>query len=247
MDAKKMHTLSAFVERVLPSPSTGLPLYKFIERRHLDGFFASGALRLGTIHGYRDTVEYGEHRGDEAEGMHDVARQVDDYTAPDSGAANEPIISEIFNLGRGSRIIGMTLVSSRSSPDGFVFCMSHTYSEALFRRWHAAERLDACYEIVDIGAFCAAISGKIASSASFVGCVGVVYRDKQIDYRSSAANLSPAITKFRDTYGWQCEARAIWQPLMPSPPLLPWIIEVKDARRYARPRAYIEGSKIVNA
>jgi len=220
-----------------------MPLYKFIERKYLDSFFLNGELRLGTIHGYRDTGEYGPIRGDVSEGRHSVMRQIDKpLTVTDN---SEPIVSEMFKVeGSGSvTFSNVSFVVQRHSPDAFIFCTSHDYSELLFLEWHKQENLDACYEIINVPSFVAAITKKIEASAWYAATSRVIYRGEHIDYQSRHAN-APGITKAQE-YAWQLEVRSIWPPLLPSPPLRPWIIEVPDATKFCRPFAVIEKSAIL--
>ena len=212
-----------------------MALYKFIERRYLDNFFHSGELRLGTVQAYRDTVEYGAVRGDKSEGEHSVIRSIDDtVTLKDN---SEPIISEMINLapGASAHLTNVSFVVKRRSTDAFIFCTSYLYSNTLFNAWNKREGLDACYEILDLFGFTSAIARTVATSARYAGTAKVHYRDEHVDYRSLYAEL-PGLSKLSD-YAWQFETRSIWNPLLPSPPLRPWIVRVPDAVKYCRPFA----------
>jgi len=218
-----------------------VPLYKFIERKYLYSFFSNGELRLGTIHGYRDTIEYGSVRGDSSEGRHSVIRTVDDVRVTDN---SEPIVSEVFRVAEGGsfRLVNMNLVVQRQSSDAFIFCTSHLYSEQLFLEWHKQEQLDACCEITIPQGFVDAITRKIESSAWYARTSPVAYFNEHIDYRSPSANL-PGLTKSQK-YEWQHETRSIWPPRLPSPPLQPWGIHVPDAVQFCKPFAVLENSSI---
>lgn len=210
-------------------------LFKFVEHQYMDEFFDTGSLRLGTIHSFRDLVEYGVSRGDEEEGKHHIKRYNDGVVTLRKDV-HHPVISEIFKFeGEGeSWIHGGTFIVPRVSPDSFVFCTSNMYSEGLFDTWYKKEKLDSCYEILNPHGFIAAISRVIESSTYFVKSSNVFYTQKEIDYQSPEANLHPAITKRRDLYEWQKEHRFIWGVRLPSPPLKPWIIKAPEARQYCR-------------
>lgn len=200
---------------------------------------------MSTIHSFRDVVEYGAHRGDEEEGKHKVSRRLIEPITVTHGQ-HEPIISEFVDIGLGGSLTieGMgAFIVERRSDDAFIFCTSDFFSEDLFARWHAAEGLDACYEITDVHGFVRAISRAIATSAVYVGTHQVRYRDEHIDYKTPAAGVAPAITKFK-RYAWQQEARSIWAPRYPTPPLRPWVIEVPAAVPFCRRVALYENGAV---
>lgn len=221
-----------------------MTLYKFIERKYCDDFFNTGSLRLGTIHSFRDTVEYGEHIGDEDEGIHHIKRSVDNPVTH-SKENNEPIISEFFNLkGDGDvTISNMSFVVPRKSADAFIFCTSYLFTEALFKMWNDKKRFDACYEITDVKLFIESISQKIELSAYFVLETKVAYIGKEIDWQSPQANIHPGLTKFNE-YSWQKEHRMVWNPKGPCLNIKPWLIDVPEARDYCKPYATIENNEI---
>ena len=218
-------------------------LYKFIEQKYLRGFFETGSLRLGTVYTFKDIVEYGIHRGDDEEGQHHVVRRNEGVVTLRRDVYHS-ILSEIFGMEEDgeSWVRGGTFIVPRESPDYFIFCTSAFYTEALFGLWNKREKLDACYEIFDPQGFIRAISRGIASSTYFAFASDVVYTDKEIDFQTAEANLSPTITKQRNKYHWQQEHRMLWAPLLPSTPLRPWIIQVPEARRFCRPIALLRGS-----
>lgn len=214
------------------------PLYKYIEAQHLDSFFSSGSLRLGTLYSYKDTVEYGSNRGDPSEGTLRVVRH-NHGVLPIRKDLYHPVLSEVISMtAEGeSYVLGGTFVSERASPDAFLFCTSTIYTESMFIEWNCREHLDACYEIFDVRGFIRAIT-KVTSSSAFFAFGNVVnYVDARVDYRHPVANDHPALAKLRSDYQWQHEHRLLWPPRMPSTPLKPWIVKVPEARQYCRPIA----------
>ncbi|WP_345984406.1 hypothetical protein WCX49_07130 [Sulfurimonas sp. HSL-1656] len=225
-----------------------MPLYKFIEREFLEAFFRTGSLRLGTIYDFKDIVEHGVSRGDEAEGEHHLIRGIDG-TVSISKDKYEPIISEIFRVeGEGKiSLCNLSVVVPRRCQDGFIFCTSSIYNEQLFRKWNKENDLDACYEIINQIGFISAINKAIKDSATFFACSNVTYTEKQIDYQTPEANLHPAFTKVKDDYSWQHEHRIVWGARGPSGPLNPWIVYVPEAIQYCRPFAFLENGVITQA
>jgi len=199
----------------------------------MEAFFDTGSLRLGTVHSFKDVVEYGLSRGDDEEGRHHISRHNDGVITLRKGI-HHPVVSEIFKFeGEGeSWIHGGTFIVPRVSPDAFIFCTSREYTEDLFISWNEEEGLDSCYAIMNPIAFAQSITREIQSSAFFVASANVVYTDKEIDFKSPEARMNPAITKRKDLYQWQNEHRMIWAPKLPSPPLEPWVIQVPHARQY---------------
>lgn len=218
-------------------------LYKFIEKEFLDSFFKTGCLRLGTIYGFRDIVQYGVSRGDQLEGQHYLSRGIDEKLKLSKGSY-EPIISEVFDFGSEAEgevnISGFTVVVPRQCKDGFIFCTSNRYNEKLFRDWNREESLDSCYQIFNVHGFFKAISNAIKNSAFFCTNSNVIYTEERIDYQSDLAGISPALTKVKNKYAWQFENRSIWAARGPCGQLRPWIIYVPEAIQYCKPFAFLE-------
>lgn len=222
-----------------------MPLYKFIEREFLESFFTTGCLRLGTIYDFKDIVEHGVSRGDQSEGEHHIVRGIDG-TIKLTKDKYEPIISEVFKFeGEGeSSISNLSLVVPRRCQDGFIFCTSDRYNEALFKDWKREENLDSCYQIINVPGFIQAISKAITNSAFFYANSNVTYTEKQIDYQSKVASINPVFTKFKGEYEWQCENRSVFGSKGPLVPLKPWIIFAPEAIQYCKPFAFIDNGTI---
>ena len=221
-------------------------LYKFLERRFLNSFFETGSLRIGTIYDFKDTVSHTSARADSSEGRHDLVRSISSPLKIDKDT-EEPIVSEIFRFeGEGyGTIQGMSLVSSRDSGDGFIFCTSKHYSTDIFRKWHKdCVKNDACYAIVDTKGFISEVSNVINDSISQFINRDIVYTLDPIPYNSAEARLNPAITKNAEKYSWQHENRTIWVPKLPPLILRPFIVNVPEACRYCIPLSYIENGDI---
>lgn len=222
-----------------------MPLYKFVEKQFLDGFFTSGSLRLGTIYDFKDVVEHGASRGDQSEGEHQLIRGIDG-TVTLTKDKYEPIISEVFKMeGDGeSYISNLSIVVPRRCPDGFIFCTSKLFTEELFQSWNAENNVDACYEITDPRRFFIEINKAIENSAFFFANANVTYTEDPIKFDTPHASLHPAFTKAEKTYGWQEENRTVWAAKGPCGSLKPWVIYAPEARKYCRHFAKLENEKI---
>tara|TARA_R110002095_G_scaffold184083_2_gene161293 strand:+ start:3922 stop:4605 length:684 start_codon:yes stop_codon:yes gene_type:complete len=222
-----------------------VPLYKFIEKEFLEGFFNNGTLRLGTIYDFKDIVEHGVSRGDHSEGEHRLIRGIDDILRITKDK-HEPILSEVFKVeGEGEILLSyLNITVPRRCEDGFLFCTSSIYTEQLYRRWHKENGVDACYEIINPQGFIMAISRAISNSAYFYENSNVTYTEENIDYQSPHANIHPAFTKVKNDYDWQVENRSVWGVRGPCGPLRPWVISVPEAIQFCRPFAGLENGKI---
>ncbi|WP_131643163.1 hypothetical protein [Enterobacter hormaechei] len=222
-------------------------LFKFLEKQYLSAFFSCGSIRIGTIYDFKDTVAHTSARSDISEGKHQIFRGFtsrDEFTNID----NEPIINDIFKIsGEGAvSFENVSFNATRDSGDGFIFCTSRYYSKKTFLKWHEdCFKNDACYAIINPGAFFDAITDKIRNSVYECLNANIVYTTDPIPYDSPEANLNPALTKEINKYSWQCENRSIWSPRLPPLRLRPFNIEVPEAIQFCEPLSYIQDGKIV--
>lgn len=221
-------------------------LYKFLERQFLESFFKTGSLRIGTIYDFKDTISHTAARADSSEGKHELVRRISSPLKIDKNT-QEPIVSEIFRFeGEGySTIQDMSLLSSRDSGDGFIFCTSRFYSTDIFKRWHKdCAKNDACYAILDSKGFIFEVTNAIRDSICQVINNDIVYTSDPIPYDSPEAQLNPAVTKSAEKYLWQNENRTIWVPKLPPLIVRPFIVNAPKARKYCIPLSYIENGDI---
>ena len=74
-----------------------MPLYKYTEKQHLNSFFNSGKLRVGTLYDYRDIVTHKLCVGDSNEGMNRISKTITNKNPVIlSEDKNDSFFSEIF-------------------------------------------------------------------------------------------------------------------------------------------------------
>lgn len=220
-----------------------MSLYKYVERRWMDAFFATGSLRVSTSHTFHDTATFGNARGDDREGRHSVRRVVDEAGISVARGTHEPVISDTFPGLHGS-VTNSIFRIEHEAPPCYIFCTSEAFSAELFLRYRSEFSTDACYEIFDEGFF-QGISGAILAQGRFVGCWICQYTIDPVDFKSPLAQVSPIILK-REEYSWQREVRGIWEAhhFDPMKTLSPVDICVPEARSFCRPIAVIDANEV---
>ena len=223
----------------LPPRNSQLPVYKFVSRRWLAGFFDSGSVRVGTLHDFRKIEAHGKSRGDAFEGKSNVVQHVPfaDRIEKDT------FLSTFFAPGSAAQFTNSTFFEKRDFPNSFVFCTSSHFSDDLLLRWHEEEKVDACYEIFDWQGYHAEITMKLAPMADSLGAQYVRYVTGDINGESEQRHiLAPFIKK--QEYDWQSEFRGVWIHKSPSIDVKAACIEIPDARKYCRPFATLDAGKI---
>jgi hypothetical protein len=214
-------------------------IYKFVNREFMEAFFASGSIRLGTLHGFRDTEAHGNYRGDVTEGINRVVQRIAHATETVPGS----FLHSMIRIGTGSVIKDCLFVQERTWPDTYVFCTSATFNEDLFRQWNVSEGVDACYEIFDWQGFELEVSKRIASQALPMHSEYVTYVDGDIDGESQVRHIRAPFIKLRD-FEWQREYRGAWLHKHPSVDVQAICIDIPDARRFCRKVATLEDGKV---
>jgi hypothetical protein len=227
--------------RALPGLQQSVPVYKFVSRKYMDAFFETGSVRIGTMHGFRDTIAHGTSRSDIDEGNHAVVRQVDDLVLT---GGYEPMISDFIGMppsGSGAtvRFTNCNFIRRHSFPNSYIFCTAAYFSEDAFLRWNESEGIDACYEINDYAVFRNAISKELAGSARWYADRYCNYVGTEIQYDSPFASEPPVFTK-RKHYEWQAEQRGVWLPIGPVNQFDAKVIQIPSAIRTCRPVAILE-------
>jgi len=215
------------------------PVYKFVNKEYLESLFTLGDIRLGTLHNFRRTEQHGLNRGDSVEGRNTVRLHVDHLEDPKDGFAKR-----FLGLGDGCTLSNVSLQETRNWPDAYVFCASTAYSESAFRRWHAEEKTDACYEIFDPTSFARAISQAVQHRAYCSGFAKIDYVDGDID-GATKLHATPAPWIKQRKYDWQTEYRWVWTHKAPAVDVAPKNIVIPDLQRFCRPVARLIDGKIV--
>lgn len=189
-----------------------MPLFKYLKQEHLDAFFSSGSVKIGSLYEYRNIEKYGRVIGDVEEGVHEtVLDKVGEYEIDLSGDSPEAMFfKERFNIpSSGMKIVmgdGAKVISSEHSQDFFIYCVTTEFSRASMEAFGC----DACIEIIRPASFFNAISKKIRHKAKFEGGAPIIYTDKTTSYANPHA-IHPARMKSKE-YAYQKEFRGIWTP-----------------------------------
>ena len=212
-------------------------LYKFLPERYLSDFFDTGSIRLGSLHGFRDTISHTLARGDNSEGSHTVSRFITNEFRLTKDT-DEPIISQIF-IGPDegyATLKNIAMLSERSSENAYIFCTCTIYSDETFRNWNNdCEETDSCYVIYDPYMFHYELTKTIKNSVYSFMNRNIAYSSDPIPYDSDEAALSPCFTKEISKYSWQNEHRAVWGVKRPSPNFSHWDIHCPNAAKYCKP------------
>ncbi len=161
---------------------------------------------------------------------------------PGRPAMSNPILQQLIHLESSAveihdfQINDMTI----KSEDLYIFSASHSYGDAVHRRWLASEKYNSCYRIKAAHLFFRAISKVLISRATFIGMHRVRYHDTpgEIDVNSPMARLKPWQIKGGETYGDQVEVRGIWKALDVAP-IAAIVVEVPEAVQFCAPHAEV--------
>ena len=222
-----------------------MKLYRFTARQRMNDFFDTGAVRIGHLHGFRDTVAHGPHRGDAEEGMRQLHRRVDERGLLGRGETGDPFIDSFIKVENPNANVWVGnsyFQRAENFDDGYVFCMCEQFVEADFCRWHERFGADACYEI-EGESFVDEIVKTIQDLARPLVCAPVQYVNRNFDYRDPRVAIPSALLK-PEEYSWQLERRMVWEPTHAARPLAPIDTEVPSAIRFARPYALFEGGGV---
>lgn len=211
------------------------PLFKFLSKEYAEKFFSTGELRIGTLFGFRNEEEHGNHRGDKNEGKKENHEQIDDLLIKDPAQNNtlSGNAKKYITLGenaKNTRFTNVDLIQEINSEDLYIYCMSHTYNEKLFKDFDAT----VCIRIKQPGKFINAISLVLKKEAEFFELSRCVYQDRRQPY-NNPNDYHPAIIKPpTPEYNGQAEVRAIWTPSSPQVSLEPLIIklQLKHIKRF---------------
>lgn len=221
------------------------PIYRFCQRGHRDAFFTTGSLRLGTVHGYRDTLTLDAARADSLEGIRKTRREIDRLEM--RPGEYHPVASEMFvPVGPEPLTIrNVNLVHHIESPDLYTLCAAKAFSEEMFLRWNKIDRkTDACYEITAPIRLLLSVAIRYPQAIRESQLGYVSYADPPLDWRSPLFQQHPALLK-RTEYEWQEEVRFLFDPRKPPLPVNGWMITVPQAALYCRRFARIKTGRVV--
>ncbi|WP_338490973.1 hypothetical protein VRB78_11475 [Pseudomonas trivialis] len=186
--------------------------YKYMKREYLEGFFETGALKIGTLYGFRD-IELGNAIGDVDEAKH---RYLMDYKGgtPIDMSSNSPEATFLREQGvfgnEAHELVGSFITIedkvtvAQSCPDMYVFCMTNEYDPVAMVEFG----YDSCFEVVDIDGFLRALTQSLGGKGQFAGLAEVTYKNRENSY-TVPHDVHPAMMKGVE-YGYQKEVRALW-------------------------------------
>lgn len=210
-------------------------LYKYIKKEHLKQFFKNGALKIGTLHEYRDEEQLGSVIGDEQEGIHKTeldateGKEIDlTGNSPEAQYFREHVLREDQQDIKVKIIMesGAKLISQKSSENYYIYCVTSEYSEDVMAEFNC----NACIEISNPDKFFKEISKVIRHKGTLKGVFEIQYDKKTTDYLNPH-KVHPVLQKEKK-YSNQAEVRAIWKPK--KRPRGPLFVKVPKALKYCR-------------
>jgi hypothetical protein len=185
-------------------------LYKYCKSEHMEALFDKGSLRIGHLFGWRSSKQSGEMVKDTEDGRIALTGNVVFY---DPGNINFLIVDSdpVVVTGSGAEQKRHFKSTMLRCDDVYTFSTASTYSEEDHRRWLDKEGYDACYKIVSIFDFLAAIYLALGDSC-FVLCGNACYYDENASNNVFEGTFHPALLKRKAQYGDQNEVRFIWEP-----------------------------------
>ena len=206
-------------------------LFKYCKHEHMTAVLSRGSVRIGTLHGWRDTGTHGEMTRDEFEGVIRLAGNFIFYDASHIAAFDHrPSDSTVTVEGQGENQARHFQNHFLRSSDMLTFSTSSTYSEAQHRMWLASEGYDACYRINSPHLFLRAVTAAMAGP-EFVLSQPAIYVPAAWSNLEVFGPFHPALLKRAGGYDDQREVRAIWRGQNGSD-LRPFVIERSQAGIY---------------
>ena len=183
------------------------PIYKFMNKRYLDGFLKSGIIKIGTSAEYRVSDGLDDGRSDRNE-MVDVWKPGESTTEVDD---NHPFIKDLYKDRGGPSWKGKFNIKFSEEgglamqPDAFLFSASCEYNDALAQQMREKFDADACVLIEDTRAFIVGLCNTplLQGRDCEAGMVSYQHSNESKSYvRDSMRKLK----KFE----WQREFRTTW-------------------------------------
>jgi len=171
-----------------------------------------GTVKVGTLHDFRKQEALGAEIGDSGEGTRLLTRENTYADIPAIEAS--PVLSSIWKIEPGAtniHIIGGAFSVQETYSDSYVYCVSHTPSEAAMRK----SGYDACVRIDDPEGFFGELTQelydvrRLITGKWFIG--DCQYVDRTIEESALAAGVHPALLK-PPIYAYQQETRMMWEP-----------------------------------
>lgn len=191
-------------------------IYKYLKAEHLNAFFLTGKIRIGTLFDYRREEDLGSVIGDKEEGLSKVIfENKSDTPFEVNFDEDSPEARHFEHYLRikgmpGSKAIinpGVRFDTTIHSPNCYIYCTSSKFDPDVM-----AEYGGSCIEIFNAENLFYEISQvmKRKRKVLFRGFHPIVYCDRESDYKNpheTSAALMKNIERKRDH-----EIRAIWHP-----------------------------------
>ena len=186
-----------------------MSLYKYLPLTCAELLSNSGCIKIGTLHSYRNTEEFGSEIGDINEG--EVSKYSHDKDAKRGDELN-PLEKQVIKVGHGMVVENNYVETFLQSPNCYIFCASLSYEKAILEklnRDYPEDKYDACVEIKNIKNFVNEITSAFSGQVKFVGYFNCAYIGRKHHYAKTIPH--PAIIK-DPRYSYQKEVRFIWEP-----------------------------------
>ncbi len=205
-------------------------LYKYLTRAYAEKMVETGEVRVATLYEFQNTEQYGDERGDNAEGRRTVysTESFDERTIP--AFAKDTLIKN--PLGVPFKVQNVELRLERQSPNLYIYSTCQVFDRALFPQF----KCDACVLIRDAQRFFIAITEhlKTAGLVSELLHVGPCRYQPRLEHHTVETALHPALVK-DPKHAHQREVRALWQPATDKvEPVVVVVPEVKRAVQLIR-------------
>lgn len=177
-------------------PGTVFPQYKYLKSQYAEKFFASGALRIGTIFDFADTTVHRVRVADSNEGSKNFWR-------PDGGR--------------------LAMLANLNCINAYTFCTSDVLSNEIAREFDADCAIEI-RSIKFFHEISKQISLKHFEVFSTIGPISYLSNETVLDYfedfvlsggrLDQIESVAPGVARLKDPeFQSQCEVRAIWEPV----------------------------------
>lgn len=183
-------------------------LYKYLCSEHMKRFQETGELRIGTLHGFRDSESRENDLGDAGEGIITRFDHVDYASGNQLSELARRFIKISGRAAETARFIDCEFERRETSPNYYIYCVSSS------RSWSVGMKMKSDYDarivIEEPLRFFEAIANCMAERIiTPVYVVRCEYGSKRIDYRDKTVH--PAKLK-SSGYAYQREIRMVMEP-----------------------------------
>ncbi|KAF7765985.1 hypothetical protein PUND_a1741 [Pseudoalteromonas undina] len=208
---------------------SNIPAYKFLHKEDLRYWLEDKTIKIDSLlsfSGQENTGGVGDPLEMEIKGISAFVENV-----------NDPITSLIVNnlrslgvadLKCGNRITIENFTTRRANR--FIYCMSSSINENLYKKWHEVEGYDSIIKIKDIAAFVKAIQFADYYDQRLLGGRAIFDWVEYVDMPPDLSVVDLTEYKFikdKNSFEWQTELRFSW-PNGPQENNLPYYLHIPD-------------------